>query len=755
LLSTSPSPASPAQLIKRLDARLPQFVRYFLVVDLLFALFSGAGFLRYRDLGSGITTTILLGYGLLLLIAIVELRRGRARRTLLVLYLGLLACIVVVAVAQPIWLPALILAPLVAVMMALLFFDTHSLRPLLVLSWLVALAVVSLSEFLPNPIPTLPIWFVSAFRISSVAASFALILLLLWYFSSRLSETLARTRAAEERYALAAQGANDGLWDWDLLTNQVYFSPRWKAMIGAKEEEITADPQEWFGRLHSDDRDRVEGQIAAHLSGRTHHFESEYRLRHQAGGYRWMLSRGIAVRGQGGNALRMAGSQTDITERKQIEQSLQHAASRDVLTSLPNRAEFIEQLTRTMVRAAHVGDYRYAVLFLDLDRFKVVNDSLGHTAGDELLAQVAKRLQLCIRPGDVVARLGGDEFTVLLKDLPDRDQVEIVAERILSVLKAPFQLKRAEVFVGASIGVVLGSARYKEAVAILRDADTALYRAKARGRSCYAEFDEIMHHEAVQVLQTETDLRWALDREELVVHYQPIIALRSGHLVGFEALLRWHHPERGPVAPDEFIPIAEETGLIVPISWWLLHEVCQQLNIWKEFSITPLTVSINWSRTMLAQSDMVEQLAEVLRAAHMEPHRLHLEISERALQQNDESMVGALRKLRALGVRLELDDFGTGYSSLSTLHTFPISALKIDQSFTNRLSREGDSMEIVQTIVTLAHNLGMDVVAEGVETELQLTLLRQFGCDYGQGYLFSRPVPVTEVHALLLKELQW
>jgi diguanylate cyclase (GGDEF)-like protein/PAS domain S-box-containing protein len=740
--------------IERSRLYVLQFLNSVFITTFGFAFLVALGFVVFDDRGSGLTSLVLFAYGALLWFARRQLQHGRVQRSVLLMCLGLLAATVAVAAVQPIWVFALLLTPLIAITVALPYTSTRTIKYLTVTSWIVVIFVAIFGEL--NLISsTLPTWLIQFFRVSGVATVFAVVLLLQWQFSSRLSDTLAQTQAAEERYALAMQGANDGLWDWDLQSGRVYFSPRWKAMVGLSETANHAEPEMWFERLHPEDKARVKEQIQAHLEGRTPFLESEYRLCHEDGAYRWMLSRGLAVRNLDGVPTRMAGSQTDISERKAIEQQLLHAAYHDALTHLPNRAFFIDRLSRSMARAGRDPSNHFAVLFLDLDRFKVLNDSRGHQAGDQLLVAVAARLQECVRPYDTVARLGGDEFTLLLTDLAHPRDALIVAERTLVALSDPFQLEGGEVYATASIGIVLSSADYAEPSAYLRDADIALYRAKTLGRARYAIFDQAMHREVLAMAQMEDDLRRAIEREELGVVYQPIVALTSGRITGFEALVRWHHPEQGMISPVEFIPLAEETGLIHPLSWWVLREACCQLGRWQQEVDVPLTINVNWSRRLFNREGLVEQVGTILEETETDPWCLRLEITESVLSDEAADSAQLMAKLRALDIQLQIDDFGTEYSSLSTLHTWPINALKIDRSFINRLGDDDDTGQIVQAIITLAHHLGMDVIAEGVETAQQLAELRALGCDYGQGYYFSRPLDSRKASALLETERQW
>ena len=453
-----------------------------------------------------------------------------------------------------------------------------------------------------------------------------------------------------------------------------------------------------------------------------------------------------------------------IAEQERISRQLQeskdhfrHAAFHDALTNLPNRALLTENLKFVIERAKNSEDYQFAVLFLDLDRFKNVNDSLGHTIGDQLLIAMARRLESCIREVDMVARLGGDEFAILLDGITNATEATNMARRIQAKLSAPFNLSGHEVFTTTSIGIALSSTGYDHPENMLRDADTAMYRAKAQGKACYEVFDKGMHTHAVYLLQMENDLRRALDREEFCVYYQPIVVLSTGQVAGFEALTRWNHPERGFINPSDFIPLAEETGLIVPIGQWILRRSCQQLAKWQwqSSSNRNLFMSVNLSSKQVAQPDLVTTISEVLSETNLDAKYLKLEITESAVMDNADQAVRLLKELKALGVQLSIDDFGTGYSSLGYLHRFPVNTLKIDRSFVGRIGEAAENIEIVRTIVSLAENMGMEVVAEGVETLSQLAQLRKLDCKYGQGYLFSRPVDADSVTAWIARKPHW
>ncbi|BCR03854.1 hypothetical protein DESUT3_09230 [Desulfuromonas versatilis] len=576
---------------------------------------------------------------------------------------------------------------------------------------------------------------------------------------TKLQQEIAERRLTEaallesqERYALAAQGANDGLWDWDLRANRIHYSPRWKAMLGLQDEQGAA-PAVWLERVHPDDRRHLEAKINAHIDGQTTHFESEFRILHQDGSYRWMLTRGLAVREVTGRAYRMAGSQTEITERKKAEEQLLHDAFHDALTDLPNRALFKNRLQQVFGAAQRNGDFAFAVLFLDLDRFKLINDSLGHLAGDQLLIAVGKRMLGVVRPNDTVARLGGDEFAILLQDIRGLDDAIHIAERIQKELPKPFTIGGHEVFSTASIGISLHSAGHERPEQMLRDADLAMYHAKANGKARYEIYDARMHADTVTHMRVENDLRRAIERKEFQLYYQPILSLASNRITGFEALIRWQHPERGLMAPAEFISIAEETGLITPMGQWALREACSKLSQWQRHGLgsVPLTVNLNLSGKEFTPA-LLQQIKELLQEMDIAPGTLRLEITESTIMGEPESSAFLLHQLKAMGIGLQIDDFGTGYSSLSYLHQFPIDALKIDRSFVSMMSIDRENLEIIKTIVNLAHNLGMDVIAEGVEKPEELRILKQLGCEYAQGFLISRPIEADSVATLIGRE---
>jgi diguanylate cyclase (GGDEF)-like protein len=438
---------------------------------------------------------------------------------------------------------------------------------------------------------------------------------------------------------------------------------------------------------------------------------------------------------------------------EETKEHFRHAAFHDSLTGLPNRAMFTELLKAEIESSKRRNDHMFAVLFLDLDRFKNINDSLGHTHGDLLLVAFAERLERTLRPVDTLARFGGDEFAILLSGMSDATDAVRVAQRIQDELTQPFVLDKNSAFASSSIGIALSSSGYDRPEDILRDADTAMYRAKENGKARYEVFDHGMHARAVSRLQLESDLRQAVEQKEFCVYYQPIVSLQTGRLAGFEALVRWNHPRRGLVSPADFIPVAEETGLIVPIGEWVLQEACRHI---RECQVAfpshrSLSLSVNLSARQVAQADLLDRIKEALAVSKLSPHCLKLEITESVVMENAEAAALMFKQLRALGVQLSIDDFGTGYSSLSYLHRFPLNYLKIDRSFVSRLTTDNDNA-IVRTISTLARNLGIEVIAEGIETEEQYKQLKMLGCEYGQGYLFSHPVHSEGVLLLLAQD---
>ncbi|MEJ6486235.1 EAL domain-containing protein [Nostoc punctiforme UO1] len=559
-------------------------------------------------------------------------------------------------------------------------------------------------------------------------------------------------RENEDRLQMAIASAQLGTWDWNLVTGELKWDTGCKAMFGLPSDANTSI-EVFFEGLHPDDRSRLGEIIQETLnpaSGGV--YDTEYRT---IGIFdrveRWLRAKGKAYFDADGKPLRFIGTVLNITAHKEVEVQLIHDAFHDSLTRLPNRALFVKKLEQAIKQAKLDFGYRCAVLFVDVDRFKVINDSLGHLMGDKLLIAVAHRLESCLRPADTVARLGGDEFTILLNDIQDLNDIINVIEQINVNLAKTFNLDGQEVFTSASIGIALGTSSYNQPEELIRDADIAMYRAKKLGKARYEIFDSSMYAQAAELLQLETDLRRAIERQEFQLYYQPIVSLETCEIIGFEALVRWQHPEVGFIAPDKFIPLAEETGLIVPIGYWVLREACHQMHSWQlQYpNNPPLTISVNISSRQFSDANLIEQINLILQDTGLASNSLKLEITETVLMENSDSATAMLLQLQQMDIQLHLDDFGTGYSSLSYLHRFLSSALKIDRSFVSNISTDADKWAIVGAIISLANSLNIDVIAEGVETIEQLKQLQIKQCQHAQGYFFSPPLDSFSVEQLI------
>lgn len=557
-------------------------------------------------------------------------------------------------------------------------------------------------------------------------------------------------RASELQYRMLSEGLNHQVWTARPDGSIDYVNQRALDYFGRTNEQMLGSA--WAEAVNPDDI----GQALErwnHSLATGDDYDVEYRLLRHDGVYLWHAARATCGRDEKGNIIKWFGTCTDIDVEKAAEAKLNHFARHDPLTNLPNRAEFMSHLHAAVERTEGNEYARFAVLFLDLDRFKVVNDSLGHAVGDKLLIGIAERLKTCVRPGDVVARLGGDEFTILLNRTGAIDDVARVAERLQSKISAPFKLDNYEVFTTASIGVILSDDVVRNAEDFLRDADAAMYRAKESGKARYEIFDREMHVRNMNLLQVETDLRHAVDRGEFEVFYQPIVQLETGRISEFEALIRWRHPTHGLIAPGEFITVAEETGLIIPIGKWILEESCRQTAKWCKKFNRRLTISVNLSAKQLMHPSLTAQVGDMLLSTGLDSHLLRLEVTESTVMEHSDTSLNVLSELKALGVSLSTDDFGTGYSSLSYLHHFPFDRLKIDRSFIAKMDADAKSGAIVKTVLMLGNNLEMEVVAEGIETLRQLEKLRDLGCKLGQGYLFAAPVRAEDAEKLLAEGL--
>jgi diguanylate cyclase (GGDEF)-like protein/PAS domain S-box-containing protein len=541
-----------------------------------------------------------------------------------------------------------------------------------------------------------------------------------------------------ERYALAVRGANDGIWDWDLVTDRISFSTRWNAILGDWQHPRDGPSSVWFDRVSPDDLPRLNSAITTYLAGNAPHLECEHRVRHSDGTWRWVKVRGLAIRRPDSKPIRMAGSLSDITDRHVAQTRLQHRALHDDLTGLPNRSLFVDRVDHSLQRSTRDPSHRCASLFLDIDRFKFVNDSLSHAVGDTLLVAFAERVSAALRPGDTVARLGGDEFTVLLENVLDIGEATGVADRILKAVSEQFEINGNTLSVSASIGISLSTPGLSSAD-LIRNADIAMYDAKRHGRARHSVFDARMHRGVIDRLAAEVALRRAVEGALLRIHYQPIIELSTGRVSGLEALARW--PEDwDPVEPTEFIAIAEDTGVIDALGRHVTAAALATLADWRQQGLVSdqVCMSVNLSGRQLDDPGLARQVQGALTAADLPAKVLKLEITESTLIREVERSQQLFADVCGTGVGLHLDDFGTGYSSLSALHTFPVDTLKLDRSFVATITADhaGDDT-IVRSAVALAHSLGLSVIAEGIERPDQLKRLFALGCEYGQGYLFS------------------
>jgi len=568
-------------------------------------------------------------------------------------------------------------------------------------------------------------------------------------------DTLAALEAArqsEQRYALAAAGSNDGLWDWDVTTDTLYCSERWKLMIGlSPDDSRVSSVDAWLNLVVEEDKQSVWEALRAHLTGQRSNFEHEYRMWHADGSVRWVLCRGIAVRDETGQARRLAGSQTDITEQRRIRDSLAQAARHDPLTDLPNRTLFRELLQRAIAQNTRMPSHSYAVLFVDLDGFKLVNDTHGHVVGDRFLKAIGQRLKSHLRPGDALARLGGDEFAVLTEGFSNASEVRAIAERLRHALAEPFHVSGHDLRGAASIGIVIGDPQQRSVDAVLRDADIAMYRAKAAGRGGYELFDPAMHAWDLKRLTVETELRRAVEQNDFTIFYQPIVQLPSSRICGLEALVRWVRADGRVAPPSEFIHVAEATGLIVPLTYRILRESCHQVAAWQQMFSRPLELSVNISSKLFTRPEFIDQVASAIEDSGLLPGTLRLEIPEDVLIDHSDGVDQHFDRLRRIKVAVHLDNFGSGYASLSYLQRYPVDALKLDKSLVARMGTPG-SDDVGSVIVKLARALGMGLIAEGVETAAHAEQLRALDCPHAQGYLFSAPLSAGDVVPLLAKE---
>jgi diguanylate cyclase (GGDEF)-like protein/PAS domain S-box-containing protein len=558
---------------------------------------------------------------------------------------------------------------------------------------------------------------------------------------------------SEERLRLVLLGANDAAWDWDLQTQELYYSPRWWQMLGHEVDALPNDQDLWRRLTHPEDQGRVMAMLEETLAGQDNGYEVEFRLRHDDGHWVPVLSRGYILRDAAGRPVRISGTNTDLTERKRTEEQIHQLAYFDALTGLPNRRRLLELLQQATAAGAR-NQTRGALLFIDLDNFKTLNDTRGHHVGDLLLEQVAERLRHSVRDRDVVARLGGDEFVVVLEDVGGNlreaaVQARAVAESVVERLRRPYEIAGLAYSGTVSIGIALCELGGHGVEDVLKQADLAMYQAKAAGRDTFRFFDPTMQVAVDEQLELEAALRHAVSNDELVLHLQPQVDA-SGSVTGVEALVRWQHPSRGLVPPAAFVPLAESTGLILPLGRWVLRHACHVLARWAaDPRLAHLTLSVNVSVRQFWEEGFVDDVLLAVEESGADPHRLKLELTESLFARSVDGIIDRMHRLRAHGIAFSLDDFGTGYSSLSYLQRMPLDEIKIDRSFVEDVLTNPNDATIARVIVSLAHNLGLAVVAEGVETEEQHRFLREQGCGAYQGYLFGRPVPVAELEATL------
>ena len=554
---------------------------------------------------------------------------------------------------------------------------------------------------------------------------------------------------SEEKLESILNSLEEVVWSADVATNNLLFlNPAAQKVYGRPVDELLANPNLRLESIHPEDRSRVEPTLGVE---REQTDDVEYRIVQPNGEIRWVWERSRTIYDHTGTANRRDGIISDVTERKKIESKLSYEAKHDSLTNLPNRAAFIERVERAVFKSQQDPEYLFAVLFIDLDRFKTINDTLGHLVGDELLIAVAKILVECSRKSDFVARLGGDEFTILLDPVQAVAEANAIAQRINDRLTAPINLENNTVFTSSSIGIVLANRQYQDTADILRDADLAMYRAKSLGKSRHEIFHREIYAETKELLETENDLRQAILKQEFVLHYQPIISLDTGRLHGFEALLRWNHPHKGMLYPGKFIHVAEETGLIVAIGKWVLHQACQQMSLWQSQypSAANLKISLNIASQQVRDSNFLILLDRTLADTKLPGRSLELEITETTLMDYKPETIELFQQIRNRDIGLNIDDFGTGYSSLQYLKRFPINVLKIDRSFVGGMLGDRENFEIVKMIIALARTLRIDIVAEGIENLKQLKVLQTLKCQLGQGYLFSRPVDRKSAELLI------
>jgi len=553
----------------------------------------------------------------------------------------------------------------------------------------------------------------------------------------------------EKRYRLALEAADDAIWEIDLINRELFSSDKFNEITGYDKDIIT-HIENLSDLVAEEDRERVINDFKNHINGKTSHYRSSFRVRVNGADDRWVLIRGMCLRNKSGIAIKISGSVTNISDQKDFEEKINKLKYYDILTDIPNRKLFINTLENEIIKAKG-KEVKHAVLFIDLDNFKEINDTLGHNYGDKLLKNVATLIKASIRQEDLVSRVGGDEFFILLRNIKDSDQISRLCERILKVLDCDISIDNKHVYTSASIGIAVFPNDGDETCILFKNADTAMYSAKYNGKAKYCFFNKSMGDVVARRVQIEKGLRSALDNNELEIHYQPQIDIINNKIKGFEALLRWNSAELGRVAPAEFIPVAEQSGLIIPIGYWIIKTVCHQNNMWKSKGYLYETIAINLSAIQLLNDEFEQTLKNIITETKINPNFVELEITESILLKDFDKSVRLLTVIRELGIKIALDDFGTGYSSLSYLKQLPINTLKIDKSFIDNILTNEREKAILDGIVQLAQKIDLVVIAEGAEIKEQINLLKKMGCNQIQGYYFSKPLPASDIEEMFLK----
>lgn len=551
------------------------------------------------------------------------------------------------------------------------------------------------------------------------------------------------------RYKLAVEGSNDGIWDWDMITDKAYISFKWKEMLNIPSCEFDSFEEIWYELIHPDDLNTFDKALTDYFDKKTPYFICEYRLKTKDNDYIWVLTKGKAIRDNRGNPIRMAGSHTNITDKRLAEEKINHLAYYDVVTGLTNRTLFEEKINHC-ISSTNANKEMLGLIYLDLDNFKNVNDTLGHAFGDLLLKNVASLLKRNANKNDIVARLSGDEFAIIMPKLDTLESINSLAENIKEDFQNPFILANQEVYVTVSMGLAIYPMDGEDLQTLLKNADTAMYCAKEKGKNSYEFYLHEMNLKVMEKLELQNDLRRAVKNNEFVVYYQPQVSMETSEIVGFEALVRWIHPVKGIISPFKFIPEAEEMGLISDIGEFVLRTACKQNKQWQELGYPPKIMAVNLSARQFQQKNLLNVIERVLEETQLDPRWLELEVTESICMNDLKFTIDTLNEFNAIGVTIALDDFGTGYSSLNYLKMLPIQCLKIDKSFVDNITHDEKELAIAKAITTLAHTMNLSIVAEGVETEAQFSVLKSLNCDKAQGYLFSRPLPAKDIERLLV-----